>query len=136
MSTTQNVLYSAVQVAHNFGAVAVVGGSLAGTIAGTPHARRKLAWVALAGWAMQALSGATFGAVSYYFYRKFPDIGDIATAALVLKMGCVATGLILLAMYLAWGEKLAEAVKKAALTASLALGVTALSAAAVLRWFS
>ena len=136
MSATQNLLYATVQVAHNLGAVAVVGGSLAGMLAAAPAARRKLVSVALAGWVTQALSGATFGAVSYYFYHKFPDIGEIATAALMLKMACVAAGIMLLAAYLVWAGKLTEGIRKGAWIASFTLGLTALGAAAVLRWFS
>ncbi len=136
MSATQNLIYATVQVAHNLGAVAVVGGSLAGMSNAFAGARNKLARIALAGWGIQALSGATFGAVSYYYYHKFPDIGEIATAALVLKMGCAAAGFALLAAYLGWGAKWPEGSARGTLTASLALGITALSAAAVLRWFS
>lgn len=136
MSTTQNLIYSAVQAAHNFGAVAVVGGALGGVVVKHPGPRKILAQIALAGWAVQALSGGTFGAVSYYYYGKFPDIGNTAWTALFIKMACVATGFTLLAAYLAWGADWAESKRNGAWHASLALGVTALSAAAVLRWFS
>jgi len=136
MSATQNLIYATIQVAHNLGAVAVVGGSLSGVILKNPGVRKNLAWLALAGWGTQALSGATFGAATYYFSHKFPDIGDIATAALMLKMACVATGIVLLAAYLFWGANWPEGKRNGAWLASTVLAFTALSAAAVLRWFS
>ena len=136
MSAAQNLIYATVQVAHNFGAVAVVGGSLGGTIIKSTAIRKNLAWLALAGWATQALSGAAFGAVSYYFYGKFPDIGDIATAALQIKMACVTLGLVLLFTYLLRGTGWTDGSRNIAWLASSALAVMALSSAAFLRWFS
>jgi len=136
MSTAQNLLYASVQAAHNLGAVAVVGGALAGVAEKHPGLRKTLARITLAGWLIQGVSGATFGAVSYYYYGKFPDIGDIAWTALFVKMGCAATGLLLLAAYLGWGANWPEGRRNGTWIASLVLGVTALSAAAVLRWFS
>jgi hypothetical protein len=136
MSATQNLIYATVQAAHNFGAVAAVGGSLAGAVLRNSEVRKNLARITLGGWGTQAISGATFGAVSYYYYHKFPDIGEIATTALMIKMGCVAIGFILLAAYLVWGANWAERKRNGVWHASLLLAVTALSAAAVLRWFS
>lgn len=136
MSAAQNLVYSAIQVAHNFGAVAVVGGSFIGALLKNPGARKNLAWLVLAGWSVQAISGATFGAATYYFAGKFPDIGDIATAALMLKMTCAAVGFILLSAYLYWGARWSEKRCDWVWVASSALAITALSAAAVLRWFS
>jgi len=136
MSAAQNLIYATVQVAHNLGAVAVVGGSLGGTLLKNPETRKNLAWLALAGWGTQALSGATFGAASHYFYGKFPDIGEIASAALMLKMACATIGLMLLAAYLAWSKNWTDRKRNGAWHASSALAVTALSAAAFLRWFA
>lgn len=136
MSATQNLIYSAVQVAHNFGAVAVVGGAFGGVTAQSPGLRKTLARIALGGWLVQALSGATFGAVSYSYYGKLPDIGDIAWTALFVKMTCVVAGIVLLAAYLARGANWPEGSRNNTWRATLVLAVTALSAAAVLRWFS
>lgn len=99
MSATQNLAYAVVQVAHNFGALAAVGGSLAATKFASTETRMKLATLTLSGWGIQGASGAAFGAVSYFFYHAFPDISGIAVAALFLKMGCVAAGFLLLAAY-------------------------------------
>ena len=136
MSATQNLAYALVQVAHNFGAVAVVGGSLAATKFRSPETRKKLAKLALTGWGIQAASGASFGAVSYYFYHQFPDIAGIAVAALFVKIACAASGFLLLAAYLYRGDGWQETGRKNAWLASSALAITALTAAAFLRWFS
>lgn len=136
MSATQNLAYSLVQVAHNFGAVAAVGGSLAALRFRSLDTRRNLAKLALAGWGTQGASGAAFGAVSYYYYHQFPDITGIATVALAIKMVCVAIGFLLLATYLFRSGNWTAAKMNAVWIASSALAVTALSAAAFLRWFS
>lgn len=136
MSATQNLAYAIIQVAHNFGAVAAVGGSLAAVKFRGIDTRKKLAWLALAGWGTQAASGAAFGAVSYYFYHRFPDIAGIAAIALGIKMACAASGFLLLAAYLLRSNDWAVTRMNAVWIASSALAVTALSAAAFLRWFS
>lgn len=136
MSATQNLIYSTIQVAHNLGAVAVVGGSLGGMMLKNPAVRKKLAWLVLGGWGTQALSGATFGAATYYFSHHLPDIGDIAEAALILKMICAAIGFILLVAYLFRGANWAERSRNSVWIASSTFAITALGAAAFLRWFS
>jgi hypothetical protein len=137
MSMTQNLLYAAVQAAHNFGAVAAVGGSTAGWALKERARRRFLAKVTSAGWLTQALSGAGFGVVSYAYYHRFPDLGEIPIGALVIKMTCVATALALFAFYFLWARRWPGETRATFIwPASLALAVTALTAAAVLRWFS
>lgn len=136
MSASQNLAYAIVQVAHNFGAVAAVGGSLAALKFRGVDTRRYLAKLALAGWGTQAASGAAFGATSYYYYHQFPDITGIATVALAIKMVCVAIGFLLLVAYLFWSATWTVPKMNAVWITSSALAVTALSAAAFLRWFS
>jgi hypothetical protein len=136
MSAAQNLAYAAIQVVHNFGAAAVVGGSLAATRFRGVDTRKKFAWLTLAGWGTQAISGAAFGAISYYFYHQFPDISGIAVIALIVKMVCVATGFLLMAIYLFRSKSWTVAGMNGVWIASSALAVTAFSAAAFLRWFS
>jgi hypothetical protein len=136
MSVVQNLAYSVVQVAHNFGAVATTGGSVAAVKLRATGTRRKLAWLVLAGWGTQAASGAIFGAVSHYFYHQFPDISGLALTALIIKMACAAAGFLLLAVYLLSGANWAPASANRAWFASTVLAATALTAAAFLRWFS
>lgn len=132
----ENLAYATVQVAHNFGAAAVMGSSV---FALWPerreeNIRRKLAWLALSGWGMQAASGGGLGAVSFYYYGEFPDIHGIAIAALAIKVGCAISGFLLAAAYLRgdWREQQ----RLAAWRAQIAFGAMALSAAAILRWFA
>lgn len=142
MSDAQNLAYSAIQVVHNFGAVATVGGSVAAMLA-PPNARRKLAWLAFAGWTTQAVSGPSFGLVSYYFYHRLPDIAGIAIAALMVKIACVALGFLLVAAYLCPCARYLpscanclERFRNLVWPTSTALAATALAAAAFLRWFA
>lgn len=135
MSAAQNLAYSAIQVLHNFGAVATVGGSVAAMLA-PPESRRKLAWLAFSGWTTQAVSGPAFGATSYYFYHRFPDISGIALTALTIKIICVALGFVLVAGYLLPCANCPERFRKLVWPVSTALAATALTAAAFLRWFA
>jgi NADH:ubiquinone oxidoreductase subunit 6 (subunit J) len=136
MSATQNLSYAVIQVVHNFGAVAVVGGSLIAWRVREKAARRKLGYLALAGWLTQAASGATFGMVTYYYHQQLPDIGGIATYALSIKMICATLGILMLAAYLWRSERWSEQDRSRVWLSSSALAITALSAAAFLRWFS
>lgn len=142
MSTAQNLAYSAVQVVHNFGAVATVGGSVAAMLA-PAEARRRLAWLVFAGWSTQAVSGPAFGMTSYYFHGKFPDIAGIAITALTIKIICVALGFLLVAAWLCpctdrlpSCARCVERFRELVWPASTLLAATALTAAAFLRWFA
>ena len=136
MSAAQNLSYSVIQVVHNFGAVATVGGSVIATRLQDNVTRRKLANLVLIGWLTQALSGATFGMVTYHFYHQLPDISGIAVYALVIKMICATLGILLLATYLWQCHRWTEQGKSKAWVSSSVLAITAISGAAFLRWFS
>ena len=131
---SQNLAYAITQIAHNFGAVTVVGGAVVALVWREAAVQRKLAWMVLAGWLVQAVSGATFGAISYYFYAKFPDIHSIALAALKVKVACAALRFFLAAWQLK--AKPSEVVGRYVWLALCGMGVLALSSAAILRWFS
>jgi hypothetical protein len=130
----QNLAYAVTQIAHNFGAVTVVGGAVSALVWRDAAAQRRLAWMVLAGWLVQALSGATFGAISYYYYSKFPDLHGIAVVALRVKMGCAALGFSLAGWQLI--GKPTETVRRNVWVVLCCLGVLALTSAALLRWFS
>ena len=136
MSAAQNLSYSVIQVVHNFGAVATVGGSLVATRLRDTVTRRRLALLVLIGWVTQAVSGATFGMVTYYYYQHFPDIAGIAVDALGIKMGCATLGILLLSIYLWQSVHWTVQGKDNAWMSSSVLAITAISAAAFLRWFS
>jgi len=132
----QNLAYALIQLAHNFGAVAVTGGALAALWPPARMQRRQIAWLVLSGWGTQAASGAGFGAVSYAGYGHLPDIHGIAIAALTVKLACALSGFTLAGAWLRSGGGWSAARQEAVWIALAALGATALSAAAFLRWFS
>ncbi len=123
---------------HNFGAVAVVGGAAFALYRGTATAalHRKLAWLVGFGWIAQAISGMGFAAVSFHYYDKLPDIHGIAMAALLIKMLCAIFGVSIVIIYLRYSANFAIERRHLAWQLVTALGVTALTAAAFLRWFS
>lgn len=134
----QNLSYALIQVLHNLGASAVVGGTLfiLWPAPQPPEVARKLARIVLIGWAVQGASGAAFGATSYFFYGQLPDIHGIAVAALLIKMGCAAAGFLLAAVYLLRGTTWEDAGRRRIWKFSFSLAASALTAAAFLRWFS
>ena len=135
----QNLGYALTQVVHNLGAVSVTGGAAAacGLKFADPQAvQRRLARWVVGGWAAQAASGLSFGAISYASYGRFPDIHGIAIGALFLKMACAAAGLSLAALYLVREANWAASGRRRAWTTLLGLALTALTSAAFLRWFS
>jgi len=130
----QNLAYAITQIVHNFGAMTVVGGAVFALVWREADIQRRLAWMVLAGWLVQAVSGATFGAISYYYYAKFPDIFGIAVVALIVKVVCAVLGFSLAGWQLI--ARHTEASRRYSWFALCGLGVLALSSAAVLRWFS
>lgn len=137
-SVPQDFLYALTQVAHNFGAMAVSGGAILARwpVQQDESMRRRLAWWVLAGWLLQALTGATMGAISVAFYGAFPDIQGIALAALLIKMACAAIGFVLAALYLKYTPGWSAQRQMAVWNGMIVLAATALTAAAFLRWFA
>lgn len=134
----QNLAYALVQVAHNFGAVAVTGGTVAGWMIHRRNAAQPtaLVWLVLAGWTLQAASGAGFGLISLAYYGKFPDLHGVAIAALVVKLSCATAGLVLSLLFLKFAGGWSAARRSYVWSALAGLAATALSAAAFLRWFA
>jgi hypothetical protein len=134
----QNLGYALIQVLHNFGAAAAVGGALFGIwpLHQPAPVRIRLAWLVLAAWTLQGASGTAFGALSYAYYGSFPDISGVAVAALFLKVACAACGFLLAAAYLRLAPGWTDGQRERAWTGLLVLAATALTAAAFLRWFS
>ena len=81
-------------------------------------------------------SGGAFGAVSWFYYGRLPDIHGIAIAALLVKMACAAAGFMLAGAYLYSGIGWSERAQKTTWRTLTLLAATALTAAAFLRWFS
>ena len=138
----QNLAYALTQVGHNFGAVIVVAAPLyalatARTVGARGVQARGVLWLTLAGWALQLASGSLFGLVSYHFYGQLPDIHGIAIGALVLKLLCALGAVALIALSLWRPQSVRDDQRGAGIWRVLAaLGITALTAAAFLRWFS
>lgn len=134
---SENLAYALVQVVHNFGAVGVLGGAL---FALWPSPRleyeRTFAKLVLLAWGAQIASGALFGATSLYYYGEPPDLSGIAKAALGIKVAAAVAGFALAARFLLRGKDWPRARVRRAFRSLVALGVVALTAAAVLRWFS
>ena len=131
----ENIVYGGVQIAHNFGAAAVTGLPIAALwIEPARPTLRKMAGLALCAWLLQAASGAGFGTVSYFMEGELPEIHHIALAALCVKIGCAALAVTLLTVHFV--KRTAPAPCAQVRRDLAVLGVTALTSAAVLRWFS
>jgi hypothetical protein len=134
---SENLAYALTQVVHNFGAVGVVGGAAFALWAasGRQHAR-ICAWLILAAWSAQIVSGTLFGLVSLYYYGETPDLSPVAFVALLVKVAAAAAGALLSAVYVSRAERWGERRVTRFFQGLLALGIVALTAAAFLRWFS
>jgi len=134
---SENLAYALVQMVHNYGAAAVLGGAF---FALWPVARleygRAFGWLILTAWATQIVSGGLFGLTSLYYYGETPDLSSVATAALAIKAAAAVLGVWLAGFYLLRGPQWREADVKRTFQALAALGAAALTAAAILRWFS
>jgi drug/metabolite transporter (DMT)-like permease len=131
----ENILYGGVQIAHNFGAAAVAGLPVAALwFKPAAPVLRKMAWLTLLAWLVQAASGVGFGTVSYFEEGELPQIHHLALGALCLKIACAALAVTLLAVFFL--RRTSPAPSQAAWRFLTILGVTALTCAAVLRWFS
>ena len=84
----------------------------------------------------QAASGVGFATVSYLSYGHLPDLHGVAVAALLLKMVCAVGGISFSALYLYGERSFSMAFRRQIWVTLLLLAMTALTSAAVLRWFS
>lgn len=134
----ENLAYALAQVLHNFGAVMVTGGAAFALWAREISIAResRLARAVALGWVVQIASGAGFGAVSYYYYARLPEIHGVAIIALGTKMACAAAGLALSLLVVVRQAKWTEGRRRLSWGWLTGLAVTALAAAAFLRWFS
>ena len=132
-----NLVYTGVQILHNFGAVAVVGSpAVAWWFArDNPAAQCRLAWLLVIGWAAQGASGAGFGMTSYFLKGQLPEISGVAVIALVAKIACATCGFAVGILYLNMASRWSVATRLKVWQGMLALAGTALTAAAFLRWF-
>ena len=131
----ENILYAGVQIAHNFGAAAVVGLPIAAlSFAPAQPAARKIAWLTLLAWLTQAASGAAFGIVSFTMEGELPQIHRVAMVALGVKIRCAVLAISLLAINLMVRVK--TPLCNRTWISLMVLGVAALTGAAILRWFS
>ena len=134
---SENLAYALIQVVHNFGAAAVLGGAL---FALWPTSRleygRRFGWLILCAWGAQIASGGLFGLTSLHFYGETPDLSHIAMTALAVKVAAAITGFMLAAVYLIRGKTWTRTGVRRAFQSLAGLGALALTAAAFLRWFS
>ncbi len=130
----QNFAYAVAQIFHNFGAVTVVAGSAVALVQTEPSLQQRLGKIVLAGWLIQIVSGASFGAISYYYYAAFPDLAGVARIALILKICCATFGTVLTTWQLS--AKPGQSARAKTWSVTCGLAVLALCSAAILRWFS
>lgn len=133
----ENLAYALTQVVHNFGAAALIGGTVFWLWPTPNQARaRAFAWIVLVAWGAQLASGILFGLISLHYYGETPDLSAVAMTALLLKICSAAAGLLLGAWYLWRGQDWGGGPVKRLFQAEAGLAALALTAAAFLRWFS
>jgi hypothetical protein len=131
------LVYALVQVVHNLGAVVVVASPAAALWrrGGEAMAERRLAWVLLAAWGLQAASGAGFAAASYGLKGQLPEVAGVALGALATKVAATVAGCALAAALLATGRRAGARTRTVLWSVCLLPAAAALTAAAFLRWY-
>jgi hypothetical protein len=131
------LVYTLVQAAHNLGAVAVVVCPVLalGTGGRSGAFERRLAWVLLLAWGLQAASGAGFATASYGLKGALPEVTGVALAALVVKLAATVSGFTLAAGLLRLRRLASPRSRAIAWSICLGAAVAALLAAAPLRWY-
>jgi hypothetical protein len=134
----ENLAYALTQLLHNFGAVAALSGAAFALWARSlpPPREMQLARLVALAWAVQIASGAGFGAVSYYYHGRLPDLHGVAVAALSTKIACAAAGLVLALVFAMRAGRWDQDGRTTSWGVLAALAGIALAAAAFLRWFS
>src|SRR2546428_6076888 len=132
-----NLVYTGVQILHNFGAVAVVGSpAMAWWFArDNLAAQGRLAWLLVIGWAAQGASGAGFGMTSYFLKGQLPEISGVALIALVAKIACVTCGFAVGILYLKMASRWSVATRLRVWQGMLALAGAAMATGALSRLF-
>lgn len=131
------LVYALVQAVHNLGAVAVVASPAValGLRGRGERNERRLAWLLLAAWGLQAASGAAFAAASWGLKGALPEVTGVALAALAIKIAATACGFTLGAALLRARRLAGGRPRAVAWGLALGLALAALLAAAPLRWY-
>jgi hypothetical protein len=131
-----NLIYAVIQLIHNLGAATIIAAPALGWHGklNEPATARRYAAITALGWTTQIVSGAGFGIVSHYIKGQLPEIGGVALIALFIKVACALGGLITATVILRTAAQ-GDNANPDLWAAMLVLGVTALSAAAFLRWY-
>lgn len=132
-----NLIYALLQVVHNFGAAAVVGGPIAAywLARGNYPLQRRLAWLVVCGAIVQIGSGIGFGLTSYFLKGHVPELEGVALIALVVKIFCVISSFAVMLGYVIFAKQSTLYRQRNAWFSAAMLGSIAFSAAAFLRWY-
>jgi hypothetical protein len=132
----ENLIYTLVQIAHNFGAVAVVGSPAVGWWLESKNIMaNRLALLALLGWFVQGATGIGFAIISQSLKGALPEVTGIALAALLIKVSSTAIGFTLTVVLWRKGSRWSVRGRRLAWQIMLAFSTAALMAAAFLRWY-
>ena len=133
----ENFIYTLVQLVHNFGAVAVAGSPVVALwfVRENKIALHKLTWLMALGWVAQGVSGIGFAVTSYTLKGALPEVEGIALTALALKVGCTLIGVVLAGLYLMTGSRWSAVNQLRMWKLMVIMTLSALTAAAVLRWY-
>jgi hypothetical protein len=131
-------IYACVQLLHNLGAAAVVGGPAAAVWLARDNliVQRRIAWIVTLGWTVQIVSGASFGITTYLLKGELPELTGVGLAALAVKAVCALAAIILMAVYLCAGARWHTSTQLRLWYFLFMLGLAALMSAAFLRWYA
>jgi hypothetical protein len=134
----ETFLYTLVQLVHNFGAAAVAGSPVAALWFGRENkiALQKITWLMTLGWVIQGATGVGFAITSYTMDGAIRHVDGIAFVALALKVACTFVGAVVAGSYLITGSHWSAPNQLRMWKLMVIMTLSALAAAAVLRWYS
>lgn len=128
-----SLVYSSIQLVHNLGAALALGTPVTWMLySPSPERSRQALWLLIVVWTLQGVSGIGFGTASWLIYGQLPDLHAIALSALFVKIGCVITAWL----YCFHRLRRNRPPGRFAWPLLSFVAATALTAAAVLRWYS
>jgi hypothetical protein len=132
-----DLVYALIQIAHNLGAVALIGLPVAAWVREgyTLVPSRALLLSAAVAWGVQALSGAGFAVASLKLKGALPEVEGVALAALVVKIAATVVGFALAALALWRSPRWSSKGRRRGYAALVVCALVPMAAAAILRWY-
>lgn len=129
---TEHLVYSLIQITHNFGGALALGAPLFWLLYNPPAEKQRLALKLLAFvWTLQGITGALFIVASLQLYGALPELTKIGLVAIGMKIAFVTVAVIITFSLLIRKD---DCISPAIWMVLTTLGAIGMVAAGILRW--